>query len=446
MQRIAACIVPALVCVAVLAAPAKTFRLTGAMLDPAVREYLQGVTHAKPDDAGAMPEFESADVRFVDVCLGENKPMLLAVDMRGEGDAAVPIMYLDIDADRDLTDETPLETTSAGLPDGGRGAPATAEITIPVTYRLSGGEEVRREFRFRLATISVHNSYPVLLVNHCRRGRIELGGKQVLITLTDGDGDAAYGAKTSWPGDRIWLDRNGDGKKERAEETVLTRYIESEGKFYRLQPEPDGSRISVTPYEGEPCEVSFEATDGKGRPMKATSLTLYGADLFVTTPWIVERVALPPGDYRLRYGVVESEGATPTYNFASNDVLTLKPGQHTRIQCGGELELDLSVKQLSLTADGLHLRVSVNPRTIAAGHGFWGPSPVRDWTPGKLEVLDSDGEVVATEGAPYAGDGVWPCTVRVPEVKTGDVLTVKVTWSCEDYQDDLIKEIEHTVQ
>ncbi len=369
-----------------------------------------------PADAGAMPAFKAKWVWFTEMKLGHGKPVLVAVDSeatapakKAAGGSAPEILYrvyVDRKGRRTLAGEQPFVTAKEKIKVYSRMQDMllTGPVTLPVTYNLPGGGKLKGEATFRFAfypgrpVVATVSPFVVLAVTRQWKGRIALGDREVDFAVADGNGDATISLDEPVSRDRMWLSSNGKSLYPGSDQLSLTRYVESEGRYYELQVRPDGGAVTVSPYEGELGKVAITSEDPRGAPLPLEGVCLLGTNALVELAPPRLWASVPPGTYFEAEFLVARPGKTePTWYFEVDDPgLVVKPGKTLWVRAGGELKLAIDITPS--TGDEKTLHVSINLQTVGSGLRF---STLRmaSLAPGKVDVYDAGGKLVASEQA-----------------------------------------------
>lgn len=360
-------------------------------LDTPSYSYLRApVSRTKPANAGAMPAFENGRAAFMDLRLGDGKPLLLAVEpLTREGNAGFRV-YWDANGNRSLADETPCETSADPMMRRGP-LQYTPPITVPVVYRLPSGE-VRRNCQFRLGFYPIppnaNNTddrlfyFAQLIALQGWSGQIPFGNKTVRLTFLDGDGDAKLQVLNTASQDRMQIE-SASPTRSRVDQ-ILTRCLDVDGVLYRLEVQPDGSQLAVSRYKDALGTVAWEVKNGSGQPAELSMFSFVGANLAVSSQAAAsESRDVPVGDYNLTYMIGKEN---PRALFRMSSPVRIGAGAASRIACGGPVIVSGTVSQREESGEtALYVRISA---TNAAGHDFQVSGSRQA---GRVEVLGPDG-------------------------------------------------------
>jgi hypothetical protein len=271
-------------------------------------------------------------------------------------------LYVDADRDNAITSKDRA---------GGEGT----SWRVPLKAVVHEGEslhEYPRTVFFRYGPVS-----RTLAVATCGylEGRVRLGDREVAVRRVDGDANGLFADIR----DRLWIDVDGDGKWDEAEEQFLfAPILRLHERRFAVRADERGERLALAPLEGtgkvrlalpatlrpeqvEEIQVTVQSRDGvTGR--------LGGPDA---------EVSLPAGDYRITTVLLTLKDAKggPAWGFVFNDNGGKEPRWHTLSKNGsltltpiGVLDFsvdvqngksmcrpgeELSVRPALYTADGL---------------------------------------------------------------------------------------------
>lgn len=390
----------AFVALPVLGGAGEVFTLAPVKLRRPSSSYLSSPPSSyRPPNMGSMPALSAGGTVFMDLRLGDGLPRLVAIERRTQDENGGYRVYVDMNGDRSLSDETPCETVRSSSRLNSR-IQYTPPLTVPVTYRLPSGE-VQHDYRFSLGFYPSSSpdrgrlfNYVVLQQLRGWGGVVSFGDKKYRITLSDGDGDAVISIKQNYSRDNLQLVGLADGAVQKQQ--PLTRCVEVDNTFYSLEVQPDGSQVTVSRYTGPVGAVALFASDGKGRPANLSQLSLSGVNLSVSyssRDTIPASRELPCGNYYINYHI----GTTsPTAFFRLSNQLRVEADTTTRIDCGGPVAITGSVSQ-EADSDGTVLSVSVETAT-ATGHDY---QPIGAREADRVDVLGPDGVSQGTGNMEY---------------------------------------------
>jgi hypothetical protein len=196
-------------------------------------------------------------------------------------------------------------------------------------------------------------------------GSLALGGRTYRALLTDGDADGAFDGAAA---DRLWLDRNQDGKYDPlTEQLPLGRPVAAGSAGYLIRPEPSGDGVVVTERSKQTGTLAARVSRLPGA--KVVGLTAQFVSEWgelVTLTAADEPRDVPIGRYRvesLSLKLADADGRTWEYQFAGNNkfAATIENDQTTSIDLTAGLKVSVSVRP------GVGREVEVTPEIITAG-------------------------------------------------------------------------------
>ncbi len=224
----------------------ETFSLThvaaGDQAQPILQMTMRGVggTDEKPAGLTGPPEAKPDTVRYFRLPVEEKPPWAAVVA------GTPPKLYVDADADFDLSDETPIEETAEGGP------------AVFASVALSGATGARARIRSMKGPGS--NELPLyLLIGPAGyvAGEASLGGKTYRVGFVDGNLNGRYNDAVDLDrgfgdADIALVDLDGDGQFDRPsppfdaiEMTPLARGTRIDSGYYRFDVAPDGTSVRV---------------------------------------------------------------------------------------------------------------------------------------------------------------------------------------------------------
>lgn len=416
-------------------------------------------TAQPPPGSGPMPAFRQGGARFAQFQLGDNPPLLVAfAPYRTEAGESTYVAYLDLKGTHALADATPQVFTRQKI--GGAEYLVSPRITVPVTYRFADGTQATHDLTFALAArsippppappkvappgkaeptvrkqaattvrvtrapvrlLTVTSAYylTMMVVYQAWGGTVNLGGKDVEVELRDTDGDGKIKAGTlRSPGDTLILRLGSPETYQRpAVAGMLTRYVGLNDKFYQFDVRPDGSQVTVTPLTDDVGRVQLRVMDGTGAPAALRYFGFSSDDLqsqhplklpMLDAPILREGVSLPAGKYLLscQLQLKSPRGNALAILSSAEPTIVVKPGETTKVTCGGKIKLEIAVTQSPGS-----LRINVKPLTVEGGYSFQtamltplalgGGRRTAPYVPGKVKVFDPAGRMVGMASAQY---------------------------------------------
>jgi len=224
-----------------------------------------------------MPKNLADRVSLFTIRLGAAAQVSLLLDP-----STPPRLYVDRDADKDFSDETPISGTPKTLEEETvefqRFASLTrregeavhvydfGHISLPTT-----GGAGQAERKFRLLGAQVDPTYYALLIRHdgLRGGEIRVGEKSYRVVVADVNHDGRFDGAVSLPVsgpsfDILGVDLNGNGEFDMKVESgdlemmLLPKMLYLDGSYYGVQVVPDGSAIRLG--KAEPRLGTLEAS------------------------------------------------------------------------------------------------------------------------------------------------------------------------------------------
>jgi len=427
--------------VAVLADGPQTFKLELTPLSVACRPSvnLQWSTQA-PAGIGKMPTFQSGSPFFCQLQIVDKPPMLVAADVVPEGGKSRCTVYLDTNWNGSLTGEKAYTLAQVELA-GVFPVTATPEIRIPLRYRVNGAD-VYNAYTFRLGMDPASGSAlpDAVYVEYARSGIVTLGGKQVRLTVCDGNNDAML--VTGEGPDQFCLSEDVMAPPSPAAFIPLRPSFEYEGSHYDLSVRIDGGEATVTSYGGELALLTVTGRDGRGQPSPVASLEAVTNGTALSKQNLQGDLTLLPGTYGLTYAMPCVDGRQHAYVFRAPNAMVLGPGSSRRLDCGGPLVVDVLTGTVPAQG-GWTLDVSLIPHT-EAGHLF--EEMGRQTPVGEAVVLNLDGEEVGRGALAQAGPGTAEAQIALPGARVGARFVLKVSFDSGGYQEPFSKQLKVTVK
>ncbi len=197
---------------------------------------------AKPSELKVLPEGLSEEVSYLVMPIG-GREVVFVLDTGSEKAQ----LYVDTDADGDISDEKPISGVGRGL------QVSFGTVSIPVLI-----EGVKTEIRLGIAGWLWGNGQASLnfYPGGVRTGEVELGGESYKLALADKNLDGRYDGSLkpdspaySPSGDYIAIDFNRNGEFDRDASSMeifpLGRMAQVGNSYYSTEPAPDGSMIEI---------------------------------------------------------------------------------------------------------------------------------------------------------------------------------------------------------
>jgi hypothetical protein len=167
-------------------------------------------------------------------------------------------------------------------------------VKLNVAAAEAPKEDTTRTVLFKLGKVSRTLGYATC---GYLEGKASLGARAVAVRRVDGDGNGLFAD----PQDRLWIDRDGDGRWDPLEEQFLFAPILTlDGVRYNVRSDPLGRRLEFVKLEGTGCvQVTFKPPE-LAKQVKAVTVTLTGRDGTVFSLRTGKAEAtLPIGAYRI---------------------------------------------------------------------------------------------------------------------------------------------------
>jgi hypothetical protein len=262
-------------------------------------QYLE--PKGRPKREPGEPDYKSKEPMQQTVTLGAKKQKFLMVfDCSSGGNRGYDVLYFDADGDGKFSARE--KFTGIAREQGNVFGP----VKVMVDCHGHGHEKCPQWFLVQFTefdygdTASPQVYRRVQLANAgYYEGKVLFGDREMLIAFADGDSNGLYNSvmKMNAQGqhDRLLLDLNGDGKLDgsyRSEEAMpLGRHVEVGGKYWQIDPAPDGEAVSITPYDRP---LGTIRADGRNY-----TLLLAGDDGVLQVRSKTGTARVPAGKYRL---------------------------------------------------------------------------------------------------------------------------------------------------
>jgi len=347
-----------------------------------------------------MPEGEAPATRGLDP--GEIACLL---DESGGTGTGYDRLYVDTDADGDLSDEQPVATLGEGEPPLGIIGTSTyyvASCPVEVTVRYPAdcdADPKVQQCTFLVAWPRRDPQY-VLLQTPPMAGCLNVGGRQVAVGLVDSGADGLFG--TGMGVDQLWLDLNGDRRLAKAETFMVGSPICLGVAYLTVKMPADGRWVDIEPTQPRGQVVRLEAAGGAGQALKVSRLTIIDRDyrivLTAVDPGAEIRLAKPNEVREVQYELAASapDGRVVSYQFtrrlAEEDQKGLDPA--LPLQLGGTVKPEMTVTAPDYGGEPYRL-VAAQLHTAAGDQLSGMTSGDEAVAPGKLRIIAPDGAVAA---------------------------------------------------
>ena len=202
------------------------------------------------------PAFKSKEPLSTTAILGAKKQkFLMVLDSSSGADRGHDTLWFDADGDGKFTDKEKF----TGVPHGD--GHVFGPIKVMVDCHGHGHDKCPQWFFVQFTEYDNGAGQPYRRVQLCNAGYYEgvvkFGDKEMLIAFVDADGNGLYNSvmkpDDEQRNDRLLLDLNGDGKLDGSynseESQPLGRFVEVGGKYWQLDPSPDGSSVAIAPLD-----------------------------------------------------------------------------------------------------------------------------------------------------------------------------------------------------
>jgi hypothetical protein len=288
----------------------------------------------KPTDLKESVRYRGKRQRYAQLTYGAGRQAAVAVVVDEVGPNEIDL-YVDADRDREITAKD--RVAGAGLT---RRVPVKAVVTEGDTLH-----ELPRTLLFRYGPVS-----RTLAVATCGylEGRASLAGKAVTVRRVDGDANGLFADAQ----DRVWVDHNGDGTWDAAEEEFLfAPILRLGGKRFAVRADARGERLTFAPLEGTGTLRLKLPAALKPEQVEEIQVTVQSRDGVVASlRGLAEGVTLPAGEYRVSSLLLtlKAPKGEPAWGYVFGDNGG-KGHRWRRLDRGGTLTVD-PVGSLEFTA------------------------------------------------------------------------------------------------
>jgi hypothetical protein len=299
-----------------------------------------GLSPEKPDDVVEKLVYRGHRRRYAQLRYGSpgSTRVTIVVDEAGPGEAD---LYVDADRNRRIE---PKDRVAGQGP----------LWRLPLDVAAVEGESTRatpRAVVFRLGATG--RTLSVAAAGYLE-GTVRLAGRAHAARRTDGDADGSF----TGPQDRVWIDRNDDGRWDPVAEQFLYAAILTIGaERYAVRSDPQGTRLAFEPLEGTgTVRLVVQCPETRERLVEVHALMTGrdGSALNVDGSGGVAEVTAPVGEYRLSaltLVLTDPAGGRP-WHFSFSDISVIvgwrEPLWH-KVEKGRVLDLD-PAGRLELTA------------------------------------------------------------------------------------------------
>jgi hypothetical protein len=308
-------------------------------------------------------------------------------------------LYFDINGNGDLTDDKPIAATMASNPIPGFSQSQFPRVDITIE---TGGKSIEYAFVPSVVCRASNNEAYATVTFYAaavREGRITRGGKHTTFMLVDHNSNGLYDDAVSVTpdgnmseGDLLLV--NPKAKRRTSSELELGRdcsfvnkVVGVSGQFYRLETQPSGESLKLTPTQLSMGYVS-------------NSSPLYRAVVFCKDYGVVgiagtkdQKIALPEGSWKVINYTIEAGGAKTSMaaRFDANSKATnVAKGETAQLPFGPPLHA--AVTAIRAGGDKIYLSLSIVGQggercTSLTVNGNRPPKPL-------FKITDKDGKLV----------------------------------------------------
>lgn len=222
----------------------------------------------------------------------------------------------------------------------------------------------------------------------CRQATVKSGEDEIVLRFVESpESQGPAGAM-------LWIDTDGDGEAAEWEVASVGVPLGFAGRLHRFHLDrPEAGKLTIEAYDGEVGVVSFDATDGQGKPSGVHNPGFSTSAGSVQYLGVVTTAEVPAGEARLVYGLPVSP--TSMALAASDRPVNIPAGGAVEVKAGGPVEIMITT---SASRGG---DVTADMRLVTAtGHTVGGYSGPEEGS-GVVEVVGPDGDVVAVGKAEF---------------------------------------------
>jgi len=376
------------------------------MDEPGVRKWLKGA-----------PTFASKKAKLYAYRFdgsGDAGRLAVAVDeSKGDG-KGYDTAYIDLNRNRDLTDDEPVSfKTLAKWHDG-----YTEWVEVPSHQGPREGESmdhpvlVRLEIYFGDGYISAS-----LQKKGGWRGQIDSGKGKVECAVLDSNCDGIYGGQTTWKdngepenwGDELYIDTNAFGKLAMigyGPHEIRPEPVTKVGsKFCLMSCTPLGNKLTVAPYTGETGTLLVRGDSVHGQKASAESIYVTSTNGSYSIECADGRpAALPVGSYRIYscgLKLAAKTGSPLHMSCRTDSKVVITPGNQTTLAINGRLSMAVNPEKPELvwqagSSQTMSWIIKIGDDATLSSIG----DRSERYQP-KVKFFDNSGKVVHTTSANY---------------------------------------------
>ena len=322
------------------------------------------------------PAYRSERPLYLALELGDAKDRFISgvLDESAGTGSGYDTLYLDANHNGDLTDDAPVKLEIKKE----RNRTEWTTGVVPVKVKYCDGATRALGLKLRIETsryaglsedsVSWSIGYSIA---HRLQGKVDIGGKEVLVALLDGEGEhhQVNGCFDDYGVDRLLIDVDGKGTLDpKKGEFPLSKGISFGGKLWSVETNAAATRLLITPCDLPAGKVKFAAKFPDGAKVSKARANLtnhagyaFACDLSGETPHL-----LPAGEYRVPSGtltVQDAEGTEWTGTFSLPKPICIEPDKESAVAFG----VPVSVEPLVTGRLKLGGAISVAHRFIGAG-------------------------------------------------------------------------------
>jgi len=324
------------------------------------------------------------------------------------GGAKPPMLYVDTDADGDLSDESPC--SAGGQAEGVVASKFVTTIFGPISLGPAGGPSEKTAQLSVRAHFFADATRLILYPAGVRAGEIRLGGRSYQVAVVDGDCDGRYDGIVTLPlnltegplFDVLGIDLNGNHTFEMIldpplfETLPLPKMLSVEDTYYSVDVAADGSAIRL-----KEIEPAFGTLDAGSPDVEAVFLSENG---FHVLSGSEGKWRLPAGKYvplQVTLKKADDSGLTwklsGQFNPTELPCLEISPGETQTLDLGPPLSAQTNVQSRA----GF---VSIGFSLVGRGNETYAPGAMKDGQRNpapKFEIADESGKVVLSDAFQY---------------------------------------------
>lgn len=254
-----------------------------------------------PEPLKGEPAYEVGTSWCGEAVLGADRgdPFAYAVEVSPQfGAGGKAVLHFDLNNNEDLSDDAPMALSEED-------SPSNAVIARSPAFGVGGGDgsgQTDRRYVFTLQWMPLEQRVYLSAPEHAE-GKLRLGTREFEVRVVDRNHNGRFDdplalvpGKAGFDGscDAVGLDRDGDGAFGPDEWHSVGRYLYVEGQLYRLEIEPEGTKLTLSAPDDAMSLVTFSASE------YAVHLAGENGDFRLNGAGAVR---VPQGDYEIREAV-----------------------------------------------------------------------------------------------------------------------------------------------